>query len=143
MLAQVSRTESACSQINSANELILTELILENVLSGFEPEEVVALLSSFVFQEKTEAEPFLTTRLEEVNYPVVPSGLRLCSAYGTQGRDHLLQIADRVTAVQTACRANFSGEEFGNELRFGLVEVVYEWARGMVIFFFKVSPFFI
>jgi superfamily II RNA helicase len=43
-----------------------------------------------------------------------------------------MKIADRVTAVQTACRANFSGEEFGNELKFGLVEVVYEWARGMV-----------
>jgi antiviral helicase SKI2 len=54
-------------QINSANELILTELILENVLSGYEPEEVVALLSSFVFQEKSDNEPLLTPRLAEVS----------------------------------------------------------------------------
>lgn len=54
------------AQINSAHELVLTEVILDNVLGGYEPEEVVALLSSFIFQEKTDSEPFLTPRLEEV-----------------------------------------------------------------------------
>lgn len=53
------------SQINSANELILTELILENTLATYEPEEIVALLSCFVFQEKTEVEPFFAPRLDE------------------------------------------------------------------------------
>lgn len=53
-------------QINSANELILTELILENVFAAYEPEEVVALLSCFIFQEKTDVEPLLTSKLEEV-----------------------------------------------------------------------------
>jgi len=52
--------------INSVNELILTELILDNTLGEFEPEEIVALLSSFVFEEKTDAEPQITPRLEEV-----------------------------------------------------------------------------
>src|ERR1700734_725309 len=46
----------AC-EIHSADELVLTELILENVLAEFEPEEIVALLSAFVFQEKTENTP--------------------------------------------------------------------------------------
>jgi superfamily II RNA helicase len=41
-------------QIHSADELVLTELILENVLADFEPAEIVALLSAFVFQEKTD-----------------------------------------------------------------------------------------
>jgi len=34
--------------------------------------------------------------------------------------------------VQESQRANFADEGFGGtELKFGLVEVVYEWARGM------------
>ncbi len=34
--------------------------------------------------------------------------------------------------VQEAQRANFADEGFGGtDLKFGLVEVVYEWARGM------------
>jgi antiviral helicase SKI2 len=57
-------------QINSVNELILTELILDNTLGDFEPEEIVALLSAFVFEEKTDTEPQISTRLEEV-YPFI------------------------------------------------------------------------
>ncbi|KAF9340073.1 hypothetical protein BGZ91_003585 [Linnemannia elongata] len=52
----------AC-EINTADELILTELILDNMLSEFEPEEIVALLSCFVCQEKNASEPVLTPQL--------------------------------------------------------------------------------
>ena len=41
----------AC-EINSADELVLTELVLNNVLSQYKPEETVALLSCFVCKEK-------------------------------------------------------------------------------------------
>lgn len=99
----------AC-EINSASELVLTELILENTLAAYEPEEVVALLSAFVFQEKTDVEPMLPPKLQE-------------------GRDAIVAIAERVEAVQTA--HNVPGEEFRG-LKFGLAEVVYEWAKGMV-----------
>lgn len=58
--------QKADGQINSVNELILTELILDNTLGDFEPEEIVALLSAFVFEEKTDAEPQISPRLEEV-----------------------------------------------------------------------------
>lgn len=54
-------------QINSVNELVLTELILENVLAPYEPEEIVALLSSLVFREKSDSTPVLTPRLQEVS----------------------------------------------------------------------------
>ncbi|CEQ40490.1 SPOSA6832_02128 [Sporobolomyces salmonicolor] len=103
----------AC-EINSANELILTELILENTFAAYEPEEVVALLSCFIFQEKTDVEPLLTPKLEE-------------------GKATIMEIAERVLAVQTRHRANFSEEGFNGsgELKFGLTEVVYEWAKGM------------
>lgn len=90
---------------------MLTELILENALGEYEPEEVVALLSCFVFQEKTEAEPNLTHRL----------GL---------GREAILVIADRVGRVQDSHKV--VAEEHRGDLKFGLIEVVYEWAKGMV-----------
>jgi len=99
----------AC-EINSANELILTELILENVLAAYEPEEVVALLSAFLFQEKTEVEPELTPRLRE-------------------GRDILVTISDRIGSVQDRWRV--AGADPRSTLKFGLMEVVYQWAKGM------------
>ncbi|KAI0800779.1 antiviral helicase [Fomes fomentarius] len=98
----------AC-EINSANELVLTELILENALANYDPEEVVALLSCFVFQEKTEVEPVIPPKLKE-------------------GLDAVMGIAERVGAVQD--RHKVAAEEF-RALKAGLVEVVYEWARGM------------
>lgn len=90
---------------------MLTELILENMLGGYEPEEVVALLSCFVFQEKTDGEPILAARLES-------------------GRDAILAIADRVGRVQDSHKV--VAEEHRTNLKFGLIEVVYEWAKGMV-----------
>ncbi|KAJ7103133.1 antiviral helicase [Mycena belliarum] len=99
----------AC-EINSANELVLTELILENTLAGYEPEEVVALLSCFVFQEKTDVEPVMSPRLEE-------------------GRAAILAISDRVGRIQDSHKV--AVEDFRSNLKFGLVEVVYEWAKGM------------
>lgn len=57
------------TQINTGHELVLTELILDNFLAAYEPEEAVALLSAFVFQERrSEVEPQLTPRLEEVRW---------------------------------------------------------------------------
>ncbi|KAJ3879674.1 antiviral helicase [Lentinula edodes] len=97
-------------RINSANELVLTELILENTLAGYEPEEVVALLSCFVFQEKTDVEPVIPPRLE-------------------QGRDAILAISDRVGRIQDSYKV--ASEDFQTKLKFGLIEVVYEWAKGM------------
>ncbi|KAG1754810.1 ATP-dependent RNA helicase [Suillus paluster] len=99
----------AC-EINSANELIVTELILENTLANYEPEEVVALLSCFVFQEKTEVEPAVPIKLEE-------------------GRDAILAISNRVGGVQD--RHKVSTEGLRSSLKFGLMEVVHEWAKGM------------
>ncbi|ETI19488.1 hypothetical protein G647_09322 [Cladophialophora carrionii CBS 160.54] len=104
----------AC-EIHSADELVLTELILENVLASFEPEEIVALLSAFVFQEKTDSEPQLTENLK-------------------RGRDEIIKIAEKVNKFQILHQVILSSDDandFVSRPRFGLVEVVYEWARGM------------
>ena len=104
----------AC-EIHSADELVLTELILENALAEFDPEEIVALLSAFVFQEKTDSEPTLTAHLE-------------------RGRDTIIKISEKVNAFQIQHQVILSSDDsndFTSRPRFGLVEVVYEWARGM------------
>ncbi|KAK9354910.1 NUC185 domain-containing protein [Lipomyces doorenjongii] len=106
----------AC-EINSGHELIMTELILENFLADYEPEEIVALLSCFIFQEKTQIEiGMVTPRLDE-------------------GRSKILQIATRVNEVQSQHQIYIPEEIAFNpetvQQRFGLMEVVYEWARGM------------
>ncbi|KAK6543283.1 hypothetical protein TWF694_000041 [Orbilia ellipsospora] len=103
----------AC-EINSANELVLTELILENALAEFEPEEMVALLSAFVFQEKTDTVPVVPPKLE-------------------RGKGKILEIAKRVNEIQTEHQVllNAETDDFEGRPRFGLMEVVYEWARGM------------
>lgn len=88
----------------------MTELILENTLANYEPEEVVALLSCFIFQEKTDVEPVIPPKLQE-------------------GLDAIMSIAERVERIQEAHKV--PGEEFKG-LKTGLVEVVYEWAKGMV-----------
>ncbi|KAJ5233054.1 hypothetical protein N7468_006010 [Penicillium chermesinum] len=102
----------AC-EIHSADELVLTELILENVLAEFEPEEIVALLSAFVFQEKTETTPTLTPRLEN-------------------GQKTIIKIAEKVNNFQILHQVIQSSEDsndFASQPRFGLAEVVYEWAK--------------
>lgn len=104
----------AC-EIHSADELVLTELILENVLADFEPEEIVALLSAFVFQEKTDVEPTLTPSLEK-------------------GRGTIIGISEKVNHFQIKHQVILSSDDsndFVSRPRFGLVEVVHEWARGM------------
>ncbi|KIX97536.1 uncharacterized protein Z520_06988 [Fonsecaea multimorphosa CBS 102226] len=104
----------AC-EIHSGDELVITELILENVLASFEPEEIVALLSSFVFQEKTDSEPQLSGNLE-------------------RGKEAIIEISERVNHYQILHQVILSSDDandFVSRQRFGLVEVVYEWARGM------------
>ena len=59
-------------QINTADEVLVTELILEGVFNALEPDELVALLSAFVFEERTENDPALTDRLKQVRPPPPP-----------------------------------------------------------------------
>ncbi len=104
----------AC-EIHSSDELVLTELILENVLAEYEPAEIAALLSAFVFQEKTQSEPRLTAKLEN-------------------GRKTITSIAEHVNNTQEVHQVIQTSEgatDFASSSRFGLMEVVYEWARGM------------
>ena len=71
------------------------------------------MLSCFVFQEKTESEPLLSERLKK-------------------GRATILEIAERVGKVQDYWKVGAGEGEVQERFKPGLMEVVYEWARGMV-----------
>lgn len=104
----------AC-EIHSGDELVLTELILDNVLADYEPAEIAALLSAFVFQEKSDMVPNLSANLE-------------------RGRNTIIEISEKVNAIQTKYQVIQTSDEsndFACKPRFGLMEVVHEWARGM------------
>ncbi|XP_054667382.1 SKI2 subunit of superkiller complex protein-like, partial [Grus americana] len=96
----------------SCHELVLTELLLGNVLAPLRPEESVALLSCMVCPGRGEPPPHLPPPLQE-------------------GMERVRAVAQRVGQLQQDCGLSQSVEEFVEQFGFGLVEVVYEWARGM------------
>ncbi|CEP61622.1 SKI complex RNA helicase subunit SKI2 LALA0_S03e07052g [Lachancea lanzarotensis] len=105
----------AC-EINTGYELVLTELILDNFLGDFEPEEIVALLSVFVYEGRTREEepPVVTPRLAK-------GKSRIQEIYQT-----MLDVFEKHQIPLTKDEA-----EFLEKKRFALMNVVYEWARGL------------
>lgn len=105
----------AC-EINTGYELVLTELILDNFLGDFEPEEIVALLSAFVYEGRTKDEepPAITPRL-------------------AKGKEKIREIYAKVQEVSERYQIPATQEEaeFLEKKRFALLNVIYEWARGL------------
>ena len=108
----------AC-EINSGWELVMTELVFDNFLGGFSSEEIVALLSCFVFEgkrgnNKDESPTKLSTpRLEK-------------------GKEKICSIVEKIMTISTELKIQLTAEEdsFLENDRFALVNTVYEWARG-------------
>ncbi|KAL8159337.1 hypothetical protein V2J09_000874 [Rumex salicifolius] len=101
----------AC-EMNSGEELICTECLFENQLDDLESEEAVALMSAFVFQQRNTSEPSLTPKL-------------------THAKERLNKTAIILGRIQAEFKLQIDPREYAAEnLKFGLVEVVYEWAKG-------------
>jgi hypothetical protein len=96
------------------NELIITELVLRNILTNLQPAEIAALLSSLVFQAKTDNEPTVTENLKKMMAKFV----------------EVDEDIHQVEAKFNVGRADETVEK--DRLNFGLIEVVYEWARNKV-----------
>jgi len=100
-------------EINTCEELIISELIFDNAFLSLEPAEIVSVLSTMIFQEKDANAPSLTPRLEDA-------------------KQSLIDVAMRIFRLEADNGLDVSPEEkVGTVLKFGLMEVVYEWARGM------------
>ncbi|CAL5060163.1 unnamed protein product [Urochloa decumbens] len=101
----------AC-EMNSGEELISTECLFENQLDELEPEEAVAIMSAFVFQQRNTSEPSLTPKLAEA-------------------KKRLYDTAINLGELQAQFKVPVDPQEYARDnLKFGLVEVVYEWAKG-------------
>ncbi|KAK3926797.1 Helicase SKI2W [Frankliniella fusca] len=96
----------------SSHELMITELVMEGVLTNLPTAEIAALLSCLVFQHKTDVEQTLTKSLE-------------------QGIEEIQRIHKRIEDVERAFKVGVEDPscESENQLNFNLVQVVYEWAK--------------
>ncbi|KAK8629508.1 hypothetical protein V6N13_078347 [Hibiscus sabdariffa] len=100
----------AC-EISSADELTLTELMFSGVLKDVKAEEMVSLLSCFVWQEK----------LQDAAKPREELELLF-----TQLQD----TAQRIAKVQLECKVQIDVESFVSSFRPDIMEAVYAWAKG-------------
>lgn len=92
-----------------SHDLLVTELVFDNVLTDRPPTEIAALLSCLVFQQRNCSQPELTKPLEE-------------------GVETIKKCAQQIGEMQKIC--GMKNSEYADQFNFGLVEVVYEWARG-------------
>ncbi|XP_012450424.1 DExH-box ATP-dependent RNA helicase DExH9 [Gossypium raimondii] len=100
----------AC-EISSADELTLTELMFSGVLKDVKAEEMVSLLSCFVWREK----------LQDAAKPRDELELLF-----TQLQD----TARRIAKVQLECKVQIDVESFVSSFRPDIMEAVYAWAKG-------------
>jgi len=98
--------------IDSADELVLSELIFAGALNDLAPPQLTALLSCLVYDEKSKGEQ---ARLrDELTEP-----LRT-----------LQETARRVGTVAKECRIDLDVDAYVDKMTPGLMEVVYLWSSG-------------
>ncbi|CAM6129641.1 unnamed protein product [Calypogeia fissa] len=100
----------AC-EISSADELILTELIFAGSFKELSVEQIVALVSCFVWQEKGKNKMKLQ---EDLAGPF----------------SQLQDVARRVGKVQLDCKMQIDVEQYVSSFRPEIIEVAYAWAKG-------------
>uniref|UniRef100_A0A0E0FBA6 Helicase ATP-binding domain-containing protein n=1 Tax=Oryza meridionalis TaxID=40149 RepID=A0A0E0FBA6_9ORYZ len=100
----------AC-EISSADELTLTELMFSGTLKDATVEQMVALLSCFVWQEKLRDAPKPREELDLLFF-------------------QLQETARRVANLQLECKIQIDVESFVNSFRPDIMEAVYSWAKG-------------
>ncbi|KAJ2074711.1 ATP-dependent RNA helicase mtr4 [Coemansia sp. S155-1] len=101
----------AC-EITSGDELLLSELMFHGVFNDLTTEQTVALLSCFVFQEKSKDEP---PKLQEDL--AVP--LRV-----------MQESARQIAQISNECKLRVVEEEYVASFRPELMDVVNAWCRG-------------
>ncbi|KAJ3564510.1 hypothetical protein NP233_g8252 [Leucocoprinus birnbaumii] len=100
----------AC-EISTGDELLLTELIFNGVFNPLAPEQCCALLSCFVFGEKSEKE---ITLKEELAAP-----LRV-----------MQEFARRIAKVSKESKLTIDEDEYVASFKIELMDAVIQWCRG-------------
>lgn len=99
----------AC-QINTADELLVTELIYNGVFLDLSPEQCVALLACLVFEEKTD------------DTPQIPQDLHVPLS-------KLRDTARRIGTVCNECKLTTDVEEYIESFNPAIMHVAYAWAK--------------
>ncbi|KAK4684130.1 ATP-dependent RNA helicase DOB1, partial [Tremellales sp. Uapishka_1] len=100
----------AC-EISTGDELLLTEMIFGGVFNELLPEHVAALLSCFVFQEKSEAKVRLK---EELSAP-----LRV-----------MQETARRIAKVSNESKIAVVEDEYVQSFKVEMMDAVLQWCKG-------------
>ncbi|KAH8428740.1 ATP-dependent RNA helicase MTR4 [Aspergillus melleus] len=101
----------AC-EISTGDELMLSELLFNGFFNKLTPEQAAAVLSVFVFEEKTKETPALTR--DELAKPLKE-----------------IQAQARIIAkVSQESKLAVNEEEYVQSFHWELMEVIYEWANG-------------
>ncbi|KAF8056903.1 rRNA-processing arch domain-containing protein [Lyophyllum atratum] len=101
----------AC-EISSGDELLLTELIFNGVFNALSPEQCAALLSCFVFAEKSDQE---TKLKEELAAP-----LRV-----------MQEFARRIAKVSKESKLDIDEDQYVSSFKVELMDSVVQWCRGV------------
>ena len=101
----------AC-EISTGDELLLTELMFSGAFSDLPAEQIVALLSCFVCEEKSDENVKLKDEL------IGP--LRM-----------MQETARHIAKVSNDCRFSVNEEEYVQKFRPELMDVVHAWCRGV------------
>lgn len=105
----------AC-EVNTCEELIVTEMVFEGILNDLDPTEIVAALSALLYQQKSTEGDF---DLE------VPESLLNCCK-------QMKKIALNLGQLQKKHGLDLDPIDYAEStMKFGLVHVVYEWAIGV------------
>ncbi|KIM24026.1 hypothetical protein M408DRAFT_248178 [Serendipita vermifera MAFF 305830] len=100
----------AC-EISTGDELLLTEMIFDGVFNTLSPEQSAALLSCFVFAEKSEQQVKLK---EELANPL----------------RSMQEIARRIARVSKESKLEIIEDEYVAQFKVELMDAVMQWCRG-------------
>jgi ATP-dependent RNA helicase DOB1 len=100
----------AC-EISTGDELVLSELLFNNFFTDMAPEQVAAILSVFIFEEKSKEDPKIPNELMK------------------PFRDIQAQ-ARAIAKVSQECKLVLNEEEYVKSFRPELINVTYAWTKG-------------
>jgi len=100
----------AC-EISSADELLLTEMIFNGVFNDLTVDQIVAILSCFVFQEKGDELPKL---VEELAGPL----------------RQMQESARRIAKISEEAKMEIDVDEYIESFKPQMMDVVYSWSTG-------------
>jgi ATP-dependent RNA helicase DOB1 len=106
----------AC-EVNTADELLVTELVFNGVFTELDPAQAAATLSCLVYSDKP------ASQTQDDSKPPLREELAV----------PLRQVQDaarRIAQVSQDCRIELDPEEYADKFNPGMMELVYAWVNG-------------